>query len=96
MKMTTKLDELPVIHGGPMIPAYRCKSFDDKSHIIEQEDGSYIIAREPELMPEGKPLIRRVHDAERYYWHEILKRTDELTVEKLGELYERDKGSKSA
>ena len=64
---------------------------------FEQEDGSYIIAKQPQRMPRGGKFVPRMHDAEHYYWKNVLKREDELTVHKLDELYEkRNKGRESA
>ena len=65
------------------------EKFDDGSCIVEQEDGSYIIAKIPERIPIDRKSVPRVYDAERYYWTNFLHREDESTVDKLDDLYER-------
>ena len=66
--------------------------FSDGSCLMQYKDGSYAIQGPLVPLPglfDPPPMGRRVNDAERYYWNEILRSTEELTIDNLREkLYE--------
>ena len=68
-------------------------NFADNSTLMKDKNGAYAIHKDLPRMAEDGSFLLEVSTAERFYWENVLKREDTLTVEKLDELYpRRDKG----